>query len=68
MVESYTINHAKTGSVAVWIGRNTDGERVIGNADLMHEPTRAAFESGEPFGAKLTVTQDERGRNIGRAG
>ena len=65
-VETYTINHAKTGSDAVWIGRNERGERVCGNADLAHEPTRALFESGEPFGAKLQVTQDERGRNIGR--
>jgi acetyl-CoA C-acetyltransferase len=65
-VESYTINHAKTGSDAVFIGRNAAGERVVGNADLSDEITRAAFESGEPFGAKLAVTQDERGRNIGR--
>ncbi|MFL0357676.1 acetyl-CoA acetyltransferase [Erythrobacter sp. GH1-10] len=65
-VETYTINHAKTGSVAVWIGRNAAGERVCGNADLTDEPTRAAFESGEPFGVRLAVTQDERGRTIGR--
>ncbi len=65
-VETYTINHAKSGSVAVWIGRNDVGERVVGNADLDDEPTRAAFESGSPFGARLTVTQDERGRNIGK--
>jgi acetyl-CoA C-acetyltransferase len=65
-VESYTINHAKGGSDAVWIGRNAAGERVVGNADLTHEPTRAVFEGGEPFGLQLTVTRDERGRNIGR--
>lgn len=65
-VESYTINHSKTGSDAVWIGRNADGARVVGNADLSDEATRAAFESGKPFSAKLTVTRDERGRNIGR--
>jgi acetyl-CoA C-acetyltransferase len=66
-VESYTINHAKTGSVAVWIGRNDAGERVCGNADLSHEPTRAAFEGGgKPFGARLTVTQEERDRMLGR--
>ena len=65
-VESYTINHVKSGSDAVWIGRNESGERVVGNADLTDEATRAAFEGGEPFGAKLAVTRDESGRNIGR--
>lgn len=65
-VESYTINHSKSGSDAVWIGRNDAGERVVGNADLTDDATRAAFEGGEPFGAKLTVTRDERGRNVGR--
>lgn len=65
-VESYTINHSKTGSDAVWIGRNADGARVVGNADLSDEATHAAFESGQPFGAKLSVTRDDRGRNIGR--
>lgn len=65
-VESYTINHSKSGSDAVWIGRNAAGERVVGNADLTDEATRTAFEGGEPFGMKLTVTRDERGRNIGR--
>lgn len=66
VVESYTINRTKKGDVAVFIGCNPDGERVVGNADLSHEPTRAVFEAGEPFGACLTVSQDERGRNIGR--
>ncbi len=65
-VETYTINNTKTGSVAVWLGRNDSGERVCGNADLTHEPTRAAFEGGDPFGAKLSVSQDDKGRNIGR--
>jgi len=65
-VESYTINNAKTGSVAVFIGRNDAGARVCGNADLTHEATARAFESGEPFGARLGVTQDKRGRNIGQ--
>ncbi len=64
-VESYTINHGRSGSDAVWIGRNADGERVCGNADLSDEATRSLFESGEPFGAKLSVVQ-ENGRNIGR--
>lgn len=65
-VESYTINYSKTGSDAVFIGRNSAGVRVCGNADLADEATRTAFEGGEPFGAKLTVTQDERGRNMGK--
>ncbi len=65
-VESYTINYAKSGSDAVFIGRNSGGERVIGNADLSHDPTRKAFESGEPFGMTLSVERDDRGRNLGR--
>ncbi len=65
-VETYTINHTKKGSDAVWLGRNANGERVSGNADLSDPATAEAFESGQPFGAKFSVTQDERGRNIGR--
>lgn len=65
-VETYTMNYVGDRSDTVFIGRNQEGERVCGNADMAHEPTRALFESGEPFGAKLNVTQDERGRNIGR--
>ncbi|MEM6907791.1 MAG: acetyl-CoA acetyltransferase [Pseudomonadota bacterium] len=65
-VESYTINHAKSGSVAVFIGRNSDGERVCGNADLADERTQALFEGGEPFGAQLRLVQYEHGRTIGR--
>ena len=67
-IESYTINHSKNGSDAIFIGRNPDGERVVGNADLAHEPTRAAFEGGEPFGMTLFVTRDASGRDIGRLG
>lgn len=65
-VETYTINNAKTGSVAVFLGRNDAGERLCGNADLADEATRQAFENGQPFGVRLSVTQDEHGRNIGR--
>lgn len=66
VVESYTINHSKSGSDAVFIGRNPEGERVVGNADMEDEATRALFESGEPFGDTLSVVRDERGRNIGK--
>ncbi|MBV7259051.1 acetyl-CoA acetyltransferase [Erythrobacter crassostreae] len=65
-VETYTINNTKSGSVAIWLGRNDAGERVCGNADLTHQATRVAFEGGRPFGATLSVTQDDKGRNIGR--
>ncbi len=65
-LESYTINHTKKGSDAIFIARNAAGERVVGNADLTHEATRAAFEGGDPFGAKLAITREEGGRNIGR--
>lgn len=66
IVESYTINHGKGASDAVFIGRNPSGERVVGNADLTDEATRSVFESGFPFGAKLIVRQDDRNRNIGK--
>ncbi len=66
VVETFTISHAKTGSDAIFVGRNPAGQRVCGNADLSHEPTRELFESGEPFGAKLVVTQSDNNRNIGR--
>ncbi|MEL7188954.1 MAG: acetyl-CoA acetyltransferase [Pseudomonadota bacterium] len=66
VIESYTINRGKKGDVAVWIGRNADGLRVAGNGDMEDEATRNLFESGQPFGATLSVVQDERGRNIGR--
>lgn len=65
-VETYTINRGKKGDVAVFVGRNAADERVCGNADLSDAPTRALFEGGEPFGAQLTVTQNEQGQNIGR--
>ncbi|WP_108787335.1 acetyl-CoA acetyltransferase [Erythrobacter sp. Alg231-14] len=65
-VESYTINHSKSGSDAVFIGRNADRARVVGNADLDDPATRDLFEGGQPFGASLTVTRDDRGRNVGR--
>jgi len=38
----------------------------VGNADLSDLATAEAFESGEPFGMRLALTQDERGRTVGR--
>ena len=65
-VETYTINHGRKGSQTIWIGRNALGERVAGNADMTDGKTKALFESGDPFGVELTVTQAD-GRNVGRA-
>ncbi|MEO1730286.1 MAG: acetyl-CoA acetyltransferase [Pseudomonadota bacterium] len=65
-VETYTINHGRKGSQTVWIGRNADGARVAGSADMTDAQTKALFEAGEPFGVQLSVTQTD-GRNIGRA-
>ncbi len=65
-VETYTINRSPKGDQAIFIGRNAAGERVCGNADLTDPATAAAFEGGWPFGAQLTVVQDDRGRSIGR--
>jgi acetyl-CoA C-acetyltransferase len=66
-VETYTINRGPKGAEAVVIGRSDAGERVIANADLTDPATASAFEGGEPFGLRLALTQDERGRNVGRA-
>ena len=66
VVETYTINRSPKGAEAVVIGRSDAGERVIANADLADPATAAAFESGEPFGARLALKQDEHGRNVGR--
>ncbi|MEO1476165.1 MAG: acetyl-CoA acetyltransferase, partial [Pseudomonadota bacterium] len=64
-VETYTINHGRKGSQTIWIGRNAQGERVAGNADMTDAKTKALFERGDPFGARLSVSQVD-GRNIGR--
>lgn len=66
MVETYTINRSPKGAEAIFIGRSEAGERVVGNADLTDPATAAAFEGGEPFGRRLTLTRDERGRTVGR--
>ena len=66
VVETYTINRGPKGAEAVFIGRSEAGDRVVGNADLADPATAEAFESGEPFGKCLKLTQDERGRTVGR--
>ena len=66
VVETYTINRGPKGAEAIFIGRSDAGERVVGNADLTDAATAEAFESGEPFGKRLALVQDERGRVVGR--
>jgi acetyl-CoA C-acetyltransferase len=66
VVETYTINRGPKGAEAIFIGRSDAGERVVGNADLSDPATAEAFESGEPFGKRLRLAQDERGRTVGR--
>lgn len=65
-VETYTINRGPRGAEAIFIGRSDAGERVVGNADLSDPATAEAFEGGEPFGARLALTQDDRGRTVGQ--
>jgi acetyl-CoA C-acetyltransferase len=65
-IETYTINHSSKGAEAIFIGRSDAGERVVGNADLADPATAQAFTGGQPFGLRLTLTQDERGRTVGR--
>jgi acetyl-CoA C-acetyltransferase len=66
VVETYTINRSPKGDTAIFIGRSDVGERLVGNADLADPATASAVESGQPFGARLTLTRDEQGRMIGR--
>ena len=65
-VETYTFLTTSQGSRAIFFARNERGERVMGNGDMDHEPTRALFEGGEPFGALLTIERREGGLNLGR--
>ena len=65
-VETYTFLTTNKGSRAIFFGRNERGERVMGNGDMEHEPTRALFESGEPFGSLLNIERRENGLNLGR--
>lgn len=65
-VETYTMLTTRKGPRTIFFGRNDRGERVVGNGDMGHEPTRALFESGEPFGARLNIKQHENGFNEGR--
>ena len=66
VVETYTINRGPKGAEAIFIGRSDVGERVVGNADLSDAATAEAFESGEPFGKRLSLSQDGPGRTLGR--
>lgn len=65
-VESYTWAEGKDKITSSVIVRTAAGARALIRPDVTDEPTCELFRGGEPFGAKLTVTQDERGRNIGR--
>lgn len=65
-VETYTFLTTSHGNRAIFFGRNERGERVMGNGDMEHEPTRALFESGEPFGVRLDIERKESGLNLGR--
>ncbi len=67
-VESYTWAPGKERDSIInsVIVRTENGARALIRADHMHAPTRALFEGGEPFGAKLNVIQNESGQNIGR--
>lgn len=66
-VETYTLAVDRDKVTSSVVVRTQSGARALIRPDMTDEPTRALFESGEPFGATLIVTQDDRGRNIGRA-
>lgn len=65
-VETYTWAPSKKGINSSVIVRDADGRRSLIRADVEHAPTRELFESGEPFGATLSVSRTDRGRSIGR--
>lgn len=65
-VESYTWAEEKENVISSVIVRDSAGRRALIRADVDHAATVDLFKSGEPFGATLSVAQDERGRNIGR--
>lgn len=67
-VESYTWSVGKDADKvrSSVIVRTAEGKRALISPDYKDDATRALFESGDPFGAKLFVRRDESGRNIGR--
>jgi len=65
-VETYTFLTTSKGRRAIIFGRTEKGKRVVCNGDMEHGPTRALFESGEPFGAHLSIERKENGLNLGR--
>ncbi len=65
-VETYTFLSTSKGNRAIFFGRNERAERVMGNGDMDHAPTRALFESGEPFGVQLEIERKDSGLNLGR--
>ena len=67
-LESYTIAESPRGPVGIVLGRDAGGARVAANADLSHEATRALFEGGEPFGARLALSPADEGRTLARVG
>lgn len=67
-VETYTVMESRQGPIAIVLGRTDTGERVAANGDLDHPPTHALFESGEPFGATLSLSTAADGRTLARYG
>ncbi|AKM08599.1 acetyl-CoA acetyltransferase [Pelagerythrobacter marensis] len=66
-VETYTIVESERGPLTIVLGRNSAGERIAANADMDHAETRAMFEDGAPFGARLTLSiSAEDGRTLGQ--
>ena len=65
-VETYTwADDGKKVSGTVVV-RDADMQRAVIRPDVEDAATRGLFASGEPFGAKLAVSRDEKGRNIAR--
>lgn len=65
-VESYTFMEKKGAPLGILVGRTDDGARIVAMADSEDEQTVAAVQKGEIFGQKMTISQNERGKNIAR--
>ena len=67
-VETYTVAESRHGPVGIVLGHSDAGEHVAANTDLADDATRALFEGGEPFGARLVLSRSDDGRSLARVG
>ncbi len=64
MVESYTLVPGRGSALGAIVGRGEKGERCDGDEADDDEAALGLLREGAVFGAEITVSNDERGRNI----